>query len=171
MWVCLVHETQSFFLKVATCSLEAPEANVRLPTCQTCKMLTNRFKNSTLNTILSSQSVWTVSRKTLLSLNQFKCFSYLAGVGTISQTGAKHAVGDVVAIDFWTSASVMGDQSDYSLLQAGVTLGLCQIKHSTVMSWWIHDNIRRVPKNFKGQTVLALGDAAETRHLSASGPM
>lgn len=115
---------------------EAPEAKIKLTWAhQTCKMLINRFKNSPLNTSLSPQSFGTVSRW-LLSLSLDLCFSYLAGVGTFAQTGAEHAVGDVVAVDFWPSARVMGDQSDASLLQAGVTLSLCQIKHSTVMNRW-----------------------------------
>lgn len=89
-------------------------------------------------------------------------FSYLTGIGAFVQTGAKHVVRDVVAVDFWPSASVMGDQSDASLLQAGVTLSLCQRKHSTAMSWWIHNNIQPIP----GQKVLAGGGAAEIRRLS-----
>lgn len=62
------------------------------------------------------------------------CSSYLAGVGTFTQAGAKHAVGDVVAVDVWLSANVVRDQSDYGLLQNGVSLGLCQIERRTAMT-------------------------------------
>lgn len=60
--------------------------------------------------------------------------SHLAGVGAFAQAGAKHAVGDVVAVDVWLSASVVRDQYDSGFLQAGVSLGLCQIERRTAMA-------------------------------------
>lgn len=74
------------------------------------------------------------SQTLLAALDLALCMSYLAGVGAFAQAGAKHAVGDVVAVDIWLSANLVGDQSDSGLLQTGVSLGLCQIERRTAMA-------------------------------------
>lgn len=55
--------------------------------------------------------------------------SYLARINTAVNPGANHVGRDVVAVDFWLPAVIVGNQSHSSLLQSGVPLCLCQRKH------------------------------------------
>lgn len=54
--------------------------------------------------------------------------SYLTCVDAAVEPGADHVAGDVGAEDFWLPAGAVRDQSHSALLQAGVTLRLCQTK-------------------------------------------